>query len=69
MTKTVTKDFETVGFVEYLHAYCAREQNISGLSRVEDLPFFRPFDLQASYGFAEPYLYIVPVHCFVHEDL
>lgn len=65
----VTKEFETVGFVEHLHAYRVREQNIFGLSRVEDLPFFRPFDLQSLYGFEEPYLYIVPVHCFVHEDL
>ncbi|KAI7811169.1 hypothetical protein IRJ41_011241 [Triplophysa rosa] len=65
----VTKDFETVGFVEHLHVYHVREQNVFGLSRVEDIPFFRPFDLQASYGFDEPHLYIVPVHCFVHEDV
>ncbi len=65
----VTKDFETVGFVEHLHAYHIRERSTFGLSRVEDLPFVRPFDLQVSYGFEEPYLYIVPVHCFVHEDL
>ncbi|XP_048042264.1 uncharacterized protein LOC125265811 isoform X1 [Megalobrama amblycephala] len=65
----VTKDFKTDGFVEHLHAYRVRELNVFCLSRVEDLPFYRQFDLQVSYGFEEPYLYIVPVHCFVHEDL
>lgn len=37
----VTKDFETLGFVEHLHAYHAREHHIFGLLRVEDLPFFQ----------------------------
>lgn len=60
----LTSDFETVCFVEHLHSFQVQEglcRKVS-LLNVETLRFFKPFDLQTSYGFQQNDLYIVPLH-------
>lgn len=63
----LTCDFETLCFVEHLHSFQVQEglcRNVSILN-VETLRFFKPFDLQTSYGFQQNDLYIVPIHVFI----
>lgn len=63
----LTCEFETVCFVEHLHSFKVKEELCRKVSllNVETLRFFKPFDLQISYGLEENDFYIVPVHVFI----
>lgn len=60
-------DFETLGFCEHLHSYNVMKGNEydAFLLEVDELQFFKPFDLQAAYGVDTNDLYVVPVHVFL----
>ncbi len=42
------------------------DENVSML-KVDELRFFKPFDLQTTYSFDRDDQYVVPVHVFVRE--
>lgn len=63
----VTEDFHTLCFAEHFHSFHVtqgNDQNVSML-KVDNLHFFKPFDLQTTYGFDRDYQYVVLVHVFV----
>lgn len=61
------QDFETLGFSEHFHSYQVVEGNgyNTSLLKVEELQFFKPFDLQTTYGFDRYDPYVVPVHVLI----
>ena len=63
----ITEEFETLGFAAHFHSYhvLERKERKTLLFKVDLLLFYKPFDLQTSYGFAENDLYIVPLHVFL----
>ncbi|KAJ4940161.1 hypothetical protein JOQ06_026470 [Pogonophryne albipinna] len=63
----VPEDLETLCFAEHFHSFhvvLGNDANVSML-KVEELRFFKPFDLQTSYVFYRDDQYVVPVHVFV----
>ncbi|KAJ4938378.1 hypothetical protein JOQ06_002998 [Pogonophryne albipinna] len=63
----VPEDLETLCFAEHFHSFhvvLGNDANVSML-KVEELRFFKPFDLLTSYGFDRDDQYVVPVHVFV----
>jgi len=73
----VTEDFQTLCFAEHFHSFHVtqgndqnvhvtqgNDQNVSML-KVDKLHFFKPFDLQTTYGFDRDDQYVVPVHVLV----
>lgn len=63
----VTEDFETLGFAEHFHSYHVLQSDKGNVSllKVDQLCFFKPFDLQTTYGFDSDDHYIVPVQVFL----
>ena len=63
----VMDDFQTLGFIEHLHSFCVKEGNQGNVTllKVDKLHFFKPFDLQTTYGVDQNDMYVVPVHTFV----
>lgn len=63
----ITEDLETLCFAEHFHSFHVVLGNYANVSmlKVEELRFFKPFDLQTSYGFDRDDQCVVPVHVFV----
>lgn len=61
------QDLETLSFAEHFHAFNVVQGNNENVSvlNVVNLRFFKPFDLQTTYGFDRYDQYVVPVHVFV----
>lgn len=59
LIRLVTEDFQTLCFAEHFHSFHVtqgNDQNVSML-KVDKLHFFKPFDLQTTYGFDRDYLW------------
>lgn len=61
------ENFETLSFAEHFHSFHVMQGNGDNVSmlKVNELRFFKPFDLQTTYGFDRYDQYVVPVHVFV----